>query len=293
MFKGIFCPSITITDDEGKIDYDLWGKHLDRLADAGVNGVLLFGSIGEFYSVSLADKEAALEFAVKRVGERMKVFAGVGDTTYANVIEFTKFAEKAGADAVLAVSPYYFGPSPLTAENYFGGIAEATKLPVILYNFPARTGTDLTPELVASLAAKHPNICGIKDTVDTISHTRKVIRAARAVNPDFTVFSGFDEYYLVNRVSGGNGVLCGLTNVEPETFVKMHAAYEEGDFATAVACAERISKLMAVYDVCDLFVSAIKAAVKVKGLPISTKIFEPAVQATEANEAAIAELLAE
>ena len=293
MFKGIFCPSITITDDEGKIDYDLWGKHLDHLADAGVNGVLLFGSIGEFYSVSLVDKEAALEFAVKRVGERMKVFAGVGDTTYANVIEFTKFAEKAGADAVLAVSPYYFGPSPLTAENYFGGIAEATKLPVILYNFPARTGTDLTPELVASLAAKHPNICGIKDTVDTISHTRKVIRAARAVNPDFTVFSGFDEYYLVNRVSGGNGVLCGLTNVEPETFVKMHAAYEEGDFATAVACAERISKLMAVYDVCDLFVSAIKAAVKVKGLPISTKIFEPAVQATEANEAAIAELLAE
>ncbi|WP_419040582.1 dihydrodipicolinate synthase family protein [Parolsenella catena] len=293
MFKGIFCPSITITDDEGKIDFDLWGKHLDHLADAGVNGVLLFGSIGEFYSVSLADKEAALEFAVKRVGERMKVFAGVGDTTYANVIEFTKFAEKAGADAVLAVSPYYFGPSPLTAENYFGGIAEATKLPVILYNFPARTGTDLTPELVASLAAKHPNICGIKDTVDTISHTRKVIRAARAVNPDFTVFSGFDEYYLVNRVSGGNGVLCGLTNVEPETFVKMHAAYEEGDFATAVACAERISKLMAVYDVCDLFVSAIKAAVKVKGLPISTKIFEPAVQATEANEAAIAELLAE
>ena len=292
MFKGIFCPSITITDDEGKIDYDLWGKHLDHLADAGVNGVLLFGSIGEFYSVSLADKEAALEFAVKRAGERMKVFAGVGDTTYANVIEFTKFAEKAGADAVLAVSPYYFGPSPLTAENYFGGIAEATKLPVILYNFPARTGTDLTPELVASLAAKHPNICGIKDTVDTISHTRKVIRAARAVNPDFTVFSGFDEYYLVNRVSGGNGVLCGLTNVEPETFVKMHAAYEEGDFATAVACAERISKLMAVYDVCDLFVSAIKAAVKVKGLPISTKIFEPAVQATEADEAAIAELLA-
>ena len=293
MFKGIFCPSITITDDEGKIDFDLWGKHLDHLADAGVNGVLLFGSIGEFYSVSLADKEAALEFAVKRVGERMKVFAGVGDTTYANVIEFTKFAEKAGADAVLAVSPYYFGPSPLTAEHYFGGIAEATKLPVILYNFPARTGTDLTPEHVASLAAKHPNICGIKDTVDTISHTRKVIRAARAVNPDFTVFSGFDEYYLVNRVSGGNGVLCGLTNVEPETFVKMHAAYEEGDFATAVACAERISKLMAVYDVCDLFVSAIKAAVKVKGLPISTKIFEPAVQATEANEAAIAELLAE
>lgn len=293
MFEGIFCPSITITDDEGNIDFDLWGKHLDHLADAGLNGVLLFGSIGEFYSVSLEDKKAACDFAVKRVGDRMKVFIGVGDTNYANVLELTRYAEKAGADAVLAVSPYYFGPSAPTAEHYFGGIAEATKLPVILYNFPARTGTDLTPELVASLAAKHANICGIKDTVDTISHTRKVIRAARAVNPEFTVFSGFDEYYLVNRVSGGNGVLCGLTNVEPETFAKMHAAYQAGDYATAVSCAERISKLMAVYDVCDLFVSAIKAAVKVKGLPISTKIFDPAVQAAEADEAAIAELLAE
>ena len=215
MFEGIFCPSITITDDEGNIDFDLWGKHLDRLADAGLNGVLLFGSIGEFYSVSLEDKKAACDFAVKRVGDRMKVFIGVGDTNYANVLELTRYAEKAGADAVLAVSPYYFGPSAPTAEHYFGGIAKATKLPVILYNFPARTGTDLTPELVASLAAKYPNICGIKDTVDTISHTRKVIRAARAVNPEFTVFSGFDEYYLVNRVSGGNGVLCGLTNVAP------------------------------------------------------------------------------
>lgn len=138
----------------------------------------------------------------------------------------------------------------------------------------------------------HKNICGIKDTVDTISHTRKVIRAARAVNPEFTVFSGFDEYYLVNRVSGGNGVLCGLTNVEPELFSRMHKAYQSGDLATAVECAERISKLMAVYDACDLFVSAIKAAVNVKGLPISTKIFEPAVQATPEQVAAICELLA-
>ncbi len=163
---------------------------------------------------------------------------------------------------------------------------------MILYNFPARTGTDLTPELVASLAAKHPNICGIKDTVDTISHTRKVVRAARAVNPDFTVFSGFDEYYLVNRVSGGNGVLCGLTNVEPETFVKMHAAYEEGDFATAVACAERTPSSWPSMTSATCSSLPSRLPVKVKGLPISTKIFEPAVQATEADEAAIAELLA-
>lgn len=292
MFQGVFCPSITITDDAGAIDYELWGRHLDHLAEAGIDGVLLFGSIGEFYSFSLDDKKAALEFAVRRVDGRMKVLAGVGDTKLDRVLDFTRFAEQAGADGVVAVSPYYFGPSPATAQVYFGAIAEATKLPVVLYNFPARTGSDLTPELVAELAAAHPNICGIKDTVDTISHTRKVIAAARAVNPSFSVLSGFDEYYLVNRVSGGNGVLCGLTNVEPELFARMHAAYEAGDFATAVSCAERISRLMAVYDVCDLFVSAIKAAVNVKGLPISTRICEPAVQATPEQVEQIRALLA-
>lgn len=292
MFEGIYCPSITITDDEGNIDYEMWGAHLDHLAEAGLDGVLLFGSIGEFYSVSLADKKAVVEFAVKRVAGRMKVLVGVGDTTYANVLELTRFAQEAGADAVLAVSPYYFGPSAPCAMEYFGGIAEATELPVVLYNFPARTGSDLTPELVAALAEAHPNVCGIKDTVDTISHTRKVIRAAREVNPGFSVLSGFDEYYLVNRVSGGNGVLCGLTNVEPELFARMHAAYQAGEYATAVECAERISKLMAVYDVCDLFVSAIKGAVRAKGLPISTRIFDPAVQLTDEQAAKIGELLA-
>lgn len=292
MFEGIYCPSITITDDEGKIDYELWGKHLDHLADAGIDGVLLFGSIGEFFSFSLEDKKAELAFAVERVAGRMKVLAGVGDTVLANVIEFTKFAEQVAADGVVAVSPYYFGPSAPAAKAYFGAIAEATELPVILYNFPARTGSDLTPELVADLAREHKNICGIKDTVDTISHTRKVIAEVRKVNPEFSVLSGFDEYYLVNRVSGGNGVLCGLTNVEPELFAKMHAAYQGGDFATAVSCAERISQLMAVYDTCDLFISAIKAAVNIKGLPISTKINEPAVQVTPEQMESIRSLLA-
>lgn len=291
MFEGIFCPSITITDDNGAIDYELWGRHLDHLADAGIDGVLLFGSIGEFYSVSLEDKKAVVDFAIKRVAGRMKVFVGVGDTVYDHVLDLTRYAQKAGADAVLAVSPYYFGPTDDAAEKYFGGIADATDLPVVLYNFPARTGTDLSPELVARLAAAHPNICGIKDTVDTISHTRKVIRAARAVNPDFTVLSGFDEYYLVNRASGGNGVLCGLTNVEPELFVKMHDAYQAGDFATAIECAERISSLMAVYDACDLFISAIKVAVNIKGLPISTTIFDPAVQASDVQRTTIEKLL--
>ena len=253
-FEGVFCPSITITNADGTIDYDNWGKHLDHLIDAGIDGVLLFGSIGEFYAIDVKTKAEAVRFAVSKVAGRMKVLVGVGDTNLDNVRALAAESEAAGADALL---------------------------PVILYNFPARTGNDLTPELVADLAAENQNIVGIKDTVDTISHTRKVIAAVRKVNPSFSVLSGFDEYYTVNRISGGNGVLCGLTNVEPETFVSLHHAWQSGDYATAIKSAERISYLMRLYDTADLFISAIKGAVKAKGLPIDTSIHEPAVQLTD------------
>ncbi|MBW3088919.1 dihydrodipicolinate synthase family protein [Bifidobacterium sp. 82T24] len=280
-FTGIYCPSITITDDDGDLELELWGRHLDHLVEAGIDGVLIFGSIGEFFAFPLETKKRAVEFVVRHVAGRISVLVGIGDTNIDNVVDFAKFCEHAGVDALVAVSPYYFGPDDAAAERYFATVSEATDLPVILYNFPARTGNDLNPELVARLRQRHPTIVGIKDTVDTISHTRKVITAVRPVTHDFSVLSGYDEYYLVNRVSGGDGVLCGLTNVEPETFVTMHRAYESGDYATAITAAQRISRLMAIYDQADLFISAIKGAVKAKGLPISTLVREPAVQLTD------------
>lgn len=290
-FKGVFCPSITVSKDDGSIDYDLWAKHLDHLIDSGINGILIFGSIGEFYAYPLSVKKEAAKFAIEHVNHRVPVLIGVGNTNLNEVLDFTKFAQSCGADAVVAVSPYYFGPTAQTAEHYFGAIASATSLPVILYNFPARTGSDLTPSLVANLAEKYPNIVGIKDTVDTISHTRAMIDATRRVNPDFVVFSGFDEYYTPNRIAGGNGVICGLTNVEPETFASLHKAYETGDFAHLIECAKRISHLMAVYNTTDLFISAIKAAVNLKGLPISTLVREPASQVNSEQVEAIRALL--
>lgn len=290
-FSGVVCPSITITADDGTIDYELWGRHLDHLIDAGIDGVLVFGSIGEFYAFDLETKKRAVDFVVRHVNGRMKVFAGVGDTDVDRVLDFARSAQESGVDAIVVVSPYYFGPSDGAAKRFFGTIADAVDLPVILYNFPARTGSDLDPALVADLAREHANIVGMKDTVDTISHTRKVIRAVHEVNPDFAVFSGFDEYYLVNRVSGGVGVISGLTNVEPETFARLRDAYDAGDFAEATAAAERISHLMALYDQADLLISAIKGAVRAKGLEISTLIREPAVQLTDAQYDRIRELL--
>ena len=290
-FEGVFCPSITITDSTGAIDYDLWGRHIDHLIDSGINGILLFGSIGEFYAFPREIKQQAIAFAVRRAAGRIPILAGIGGTDMDEVLAFARSAENSGVGALVVVSPYYFGPSAETARRYYGIIAENTALPIILYNFPARTGNDLTPTLVAQLAADHANIVGIKDTVDTISHTRKVIAAARTVNPRFAVLSGFDEYYMVNRVSGGNGVLCGLTNVKPEIFVTMHRSYQSGEFTQALQAAKRISHLMAIYDCADLFISAIKGAVRAKGLAIDTDVREPARQLSATELSTITALL--
>lgn len=290
-FHGVYCPSITVTKEDGTIDYELWGRHLDHLIEAGINGVLVFGSIGEFYAFNLKTKEEVMRFVIEHVAGRIKVLVGIGGTNPDEVVAFAVSAEQAGADALVAVAPYYFGPSDEAAESYYDIVCESSNLPVVLYNFPPRTGMDLSPELVTRLVSSHPGIVGIKDTVDNISHTRKIIETVRKIDPDFCVLSGFDEYYTVNRIAGGDGVLCGLTNVEPETFVTMHAAYERGDYQTALRCAERINTLMQIYDVADLFISSIKGAVRAKGLPISTDIRKPAVQLTGDQERRIAEIL--
>lgn len=108
MFEGVFCPSITITNDDGTIDYPNWGRHLDHLAEEGIDGVLLFGSIGEFYSIDVKTKAEVVRFAVSKVAGRMKVLVGVGDTNLDNVRLLAAESEKAGADALVAISPYYW-----------------------------------------------------------------------------------------------------------------------------------------------------------------------------------------
>lgn len=281
MFKGIYTPIITILNEEGKFDFPKMENHINNLINNGINGILFFGSIGEFFAFTTEEKKQMIDFAVEKVNKRVPVLIGVGGTIMDETIDLAKYCKSTGVDGIIIISPYYFGPTVKAAELFFSTIASAVDIPIMLYNFPARTGNDLTPDLVYKLAIKHKNIVAIKDTVDNISHTRKIIQKVKAARPEFTVLSGFDEYYLVNRVSGGDGVLCGLTNVEPKLFSTLHQAYENKDFITVEKCAKRVSILMKLYDTTDLFITGIKAAVKAKGLDISTYTKEPAVQLTD------------
>lgn len=289
MFTGVYCPSITPLRSDGSIDFPAWEAHLERLISGGISGVLIFGSIGEFYALNMEQKKQAIEFVGRVVKGRMQFLIGSGSTKIAEAKELNAYGYEHGADAAVVVSPYYFGPSDALATKYFTELAEASELPIMLYNFPDRTGNDLSPKLISAIAAAHPNIVGVKDTVDSAAHTRRVIRDAP---DDFSVLSGFDEYYLPNRIAGGQGVLCGLTNVVPEIFGAMHRAYESGDVAAAAHYAGKIAALMSVYEVGDHFIHTIKHAVRyASGTDLSTATREPYIELTTAQQEEIARLI--
>lgn len=173
-------------------------------------------------------------------------------------------AYRAGYDAVMILPPYYYGQTAKQLLSYFRQLGQKLSGKWFAYNFPARTGCDLTPELVATLAAEFPNFAGIKDTVDCQSHTRSMIQTTRAVREDFAVLSGYDEYYIPNLLAGGAGIISGLNNVMPELFVSAREAFKQGDLATLRNIQDQIGTYMSIYAIGEDFVTTIKTVVSRK-----------------------------
>lgn len=261
MLQGIFTPMITIFDQHGRLDFPGNERVVNRLIENGVDGILFLGSIGEFFSLTLAEKREFIDFAVRTVRKRVAVLIGTGGTVVDEVVELTRYSQRASADFAVAISPYYFKLDEESIYRYYAEIARSADLPLLLYNFPDRTAVDLSPRLVLKLAKEFPNIVGIKDTVDNISHTRKLIQTVKGERPDFAVFSGFDEYLIPNLIAGGNGLIGGLSNLAPQLFVQIYTAYRDNDLKTVALLQERINGLMELYDVSQPFVTAMKAAV--------------------------------
>ncbi|MFW5689036.1 MAG: dihydrodipicolinate synthase family protein [Spirochaetota bacterium] len=260
-YRGVFCPVFTPFRESGEVDVEAAGVLYDHLIEGGVDGIVILGSMGEFQAIPLAERHRLIRFAVEHVRGRCKLIVGTGGTVLEDVTALTRFSEEAGADAVMSIPPYY---APVTDEGvlaYYDAIADASKLPVLLYNFPARTGYGIPARIVGELARRHEQIVGLKDTVDSISHTREVIREVLSHRRDFAVLSGFDEYIFVNLLSGGAGTVNGLTNLVPALFRRGFDAFEAGDLATMQEVQALVVKLMALYTLGPNFVATFKYAI--------------------------------
>lgn len=284
---------VTAFNGDGSIDWEANRALLEFVIQAGVHGVLVLGSIGEFAHLSLEERKRYAEFAVQTVGGRVPVLVGTASSGTREAIELTRHAKEIGADGVVIVSPYYWTLSEDNIYAHYAAVARQVDVPIVLYNFPNLTGNPLSPALVARLAKEFPNIVGIKDTVDSIGHVRELILEVKKVNPDFSVLVGFDDHLLNNLAMGGDGAMCGTPNFAPHLAVGIYQSYMRGDMARAVELHRKLLVLMRIYSLGMPAISALKVACQLCGLPVKPHVRGPAGEASSATVARVKELLEE
>ena len=291
VFKGIFPPVPTIVDDNGELERAGMAVMIDHVISNGADGMLILGSGGEFSHFSSEQRKQIAEFSLQHVAGRVPVLIGIACASTAETIQLGKHAEKAGAQGVLLVNPYYAKLSEEARFTHYKRIAEALNVPVFLYNFPELTGQDIGLNVITRLAREVPNIVGIKDTIDNISHTREIINQVHCFRPDFIIFSGYDEYLLDTLMLGGHGGIPATFNFAPNITRGIYQAVQQNDLATAKALQQQLSGLSPLYALEQPFFGVIKTAIKLSGVDISTAVVPPALPLNEEKIAQVKNIL--
>ena len=274
-------PVVTAFDANGNLDVQANKNVWDHLIKGGVDGLVIMGSTGEFFSMTTEQKKELIKLVVEHVNKRTKVYIGTSCMTVEDTVELSNFAIEAGADAVMIISPYYFALSDESVEFFYDKVAEAEKGDIYLYNFPDRTGHDLTPEITLNLLRKHKNIVGFKDTVSEMGHTRKLMTTVLKEFPDFIVLSGFDENFVHNILCGGSGCIGGLSNLCPELFADWVKAINAKNMDEVARIQKIVDKLMDLYPIGTPFIPIMKKAMILHGVEMKDYCTKPFLPATE------------
>lgn len=225
IFKGSATALAVPMTEKGAVDYKAMKDLLDYQLSEGADAILVNGTTGE--SATLTDRERleVLEQALAHIDGRVPVLAGTGSNSTAHALSLSKEAERAGADGLLLVTPYYNKASQQGLVHHFFTIADGVDLPVILYNVPSRTGVDIQPDTYKKLSA-HPNIVGTKEASGNIS---RIARTAALCGEDLAVYSGNDDQTLAVMALGGKGVISVLANIMPRQMSLLCRLFREGD----------------------------------------------------------------
>lgn len=231
IFTGSGVAIVTPMREDRSIDYEELGRLIDFQLDNGTDALIICGTTGESSTMTDEEHVECIAYAVKRVAGRVPVIAGAGSNDTAYAIWVSKEAEAAGADALLQVTPYYNKATQKGLVAHFTTIADATTLPIILYNVPSRTGVNIKPETYLELS-RHPRIVAAKEASGDLS---AAARTARLCGDALTLYSGNDDQVLPILSLGGKGVISVLANVAPRETHEMVAAYLAGETAKATA----------------------------------------------------------
>lgn len=257
LFTGV-CTALVTPFLGGKVNYPMLEILLRRQMDYGIPAVAVCGTTGEAPTLSDDEKLKLFHKSKDICGDKMLMIAGTGSNDTHHAIMLSAAAEKAGADALLVVSPYYNKANPEGIVAHYKAINDAVNIPIIVYNVPSRTGLDIPIDVYSELA-KLPNIAGIKEASTSIQKIGKIL-----AQNDIPVWSGNDDMTVPAVSLGAQGVISVLSNVSPLKSILMTQAAISGDFDTA-ACLH--GKLLPLMDAlfCDVNPIPVKAAMKLIG----------------------------
>jgi 4-hydroxy-tetrahydrodipicolinate synthase len=287
MFRGTFTALVTPFRD-GTIDVAAFEKLIENQIAAGISGVVGVGTTGESPTLSHEERQELIRLAVATARKRCQVLAGTGSNATQHAVADTKMAEKLGADGVLLVAPYYNKPSQEGLYRHFKTIADATSLPIMLYNIPGRCGVDIAPDTVARLARECRNIVSIKEASGSVE---RVSELRTRLPESFTVLSGDDSLTLPFMSVGAVGVVSVASNLFPAEVCSLVRAYECGDTKLAFMLHRKMFPLFK-----DLFIEPnpvpVKTALGWRGA-MSGEVRLPLCEMSEANRARLRTTLQE
>lgn len=224
-FGRLLTAMVTPFNADGSINYEAGADFADWLLANGSDGLVVEGSTGEAATMDMDEKIKFMQTIVARVNGRAKIVAGAGTNCTASTIDLVKKMEACGVDGVLVVGPYYNKPTQEGYYQHFAAVAKATKLPIIVYNVPGRTGGNIAPETVARLAADFSNIVAVKEAAGNVAQTAELYRV---LPEDFSIYSGDDGLILPFLSVGACGLISVLANVNGNILQQLMQAYSEG-----------------------------------------------------------------
>jgi 4-hydroxy-tetrahydrodipicolinate synthase len=228
LFAGVTVATVTPFKN-GEVDWDELGKLVDWHCEQGTDALAPCGTTGESPTLTHEENERVVAFVCERARGRTKIMAGTGSNSTAEAIRMTKAAKRAGANGTLQVGPYYNKPTQEGYFRHFAAVAEATDLPVVVYNIPGRTGSNILPETIARMAEKCPTIVAVKEATGSLDQASQV-----AALCDVMILSGDDSLTLPLMSIGGKGVVSVVGNVVPRDMMALVKAFAAGKFEEAL-----------------------------------------------------------
>ncbi len=288
-FGRLLTAMVTPFNADGSANCEAAADFAEWLLNNGSDGLVVEGSTGEAATMFMDEKIAVLQAVVNRVNGRAPIVVGAGTNCTASTIELVKAVEACGVDGLLVVGPYYNKPTQEGYYQHFAAVAKATELPIIVYNVPGRTGSNIEPKTIARLAEEFPNIVAVKEAAGNVAQTAELFR----VLPErVTIYSGDDGLLLPFMSVGARGVISVMGNIGGQILQDVMQAYSEGKVAEAAELNKKLVPLANAMFVESNPIPVKYAVSKVTGIDVGAPRL-PLTPISSANAAKLDAILAE